>query len=422
MNAINMNFTALPFNEIELLEVENSQVRIPKITADVFVTSDELRSLIVQTAADRRMLKASFQIRGGDILEASRYYATHQTSNLVIVESASDRETLFHNLELLSKECVSGTKVIVIGHANDVSIYRDLIDMGVGDYLVTPLEPIDLMRSISKLYVGVEKPKLGRISVFLGARGGVGSSTIAHNVAATLASIHEYKPLLIDMDLEFGSAALNFNVDPHIVVADVLSNGDDIDDGLLDRAAVQSHGLRILGNGTRVDREFDISVSHVEKLVEVLATNAGHSIIDLPMPRSDIERRMIQAADEVVITATPDIVSLRNVKNLIEYCKRTRPNDPMPRIVLNQVGTPRRPEISKYVIRATLQVDPIASIPFDATTFGAASNNGQLVAETCKASTLKSFQKIANVLLGGKHNFPSNTPSSFLRRFIQKVS
>jgi pilus assembly protein CpaE len=110
-------------------------------------------------------------------------------------------------------------------------------------------------------------------------------------------------------------------------------------------------------------------------------------------------RRTLISADEVVVVATPDLASLRNAKNMIDLIRHSRPNDAPPRLVLNQVGVPGRPEIPAKDFGAALGVHPSLIIPFDAKTFGAAANNGQMVVDAgAKTKAAEAFQTLAQIV------------------------
>jgi pilus assembly protein CpaE len=103
--------------------------------------------------------------------------------------------------------------------------------------------------------------------------------------------------------------------------------------------------------------------------------------LDLPHLWSNWMRRMLLSADDVVITAAPDLASLRNAKNIVDLVRGARPNDAPPHLVLNQIGMPGRPEIPvKDFAEALGLVNPLV-VPFDAKLFGLAANNGQMIEE-----------------------------------------
>ena len=101
-------------------------------------------------------------------------------------------------------------------------------------------------------------------------------------------------------------------------------------------------------------------------------------------------------ADEIVITALPDLANLRNAKNLIDLLKQSRANDAAPRLVINMVKTPKRPEISIKEFTVALEIQPSQTIEFDSESFGLAANNGQMVEEfSAKAKAAQQFRELA---------------------------
>ena len=125
----------------------------------------------------------------GGIAAAISHYVDSPTPNLIIVDSALRAAQIIAELDQLAESCDPGTKVIVIGRHNDVLLYRELLKRGVAEYLVTPVEPIGLMESISNLYNNPDTDPVGHVFAFIGAKGGVGSSTICHNVAWTMSEV-----------------------------------------------------------------------------------------------------------------------------------------------------------------------------------------------------------------------------------------
>src|SRR5690606_36795126 len=110
-------------------------------------------------------------------------------------------------------------------------------------------------------------------------------------------------------------------------------------------------------------------------------------------------RRTLISADEVVVVATPDLASLRNAKNMMDLIRQGRPNDAPPRLVLNQVGVPGRPEIPAKDFGAALGVHPSLVIPFEPKVFGAAANNGQMILQTGgKSKAAEGFQTLAQIV------------------------
>src|SRR6185437_17017937 len=104
-------------------------------------------------------------------------------------------------------------------------------------------------------------------------------------------------------------------------------------------------------------------------------------IVDMPHTWSPWVKHCLALADEIVIVATPDLASLRNAKSMMEQVAHARPNDPPPRLLINQANTPKRPEIPAKDFAETMGVEPVAVLGYDAALFGQAANNGQMLLE-----------------------------------------
>ena len=153
---------------------------IPRVNIHAFCTISSTVQAMQAAATDRRMARAHLDIQLGGIMAAVQVYG-QQTPNLLMVESQSQRDMLLAELAQLAQVCAPTTKVIVIGHLNDVVLYRELIRQGVSEYLVAPLHQLQIIEAIAALYRDPKAEPLGRIIAFVGAKGGVGSSTLAHN-------------------------------------------------------------------------------------------------------------------------------------------------------------------------------------------------------------------------------------------------
>src|SRR5690606_10125618 len=101
------------------------------------------------------------------------------------------------------------------------------------------------------------------------------------------------------------------------------------------------------------------------QIIETVQRTAPLLVLDVPHAWNGWTRTTLTQADEIIIVATPDLANLRNAKNLVDTLKRLRPNDSPPRLIINQVGIPKRPEISAAEFAEPLGMVPIAVIPFE---------------------------------------------------------
>ncbi len=370
---------------------------IPRISIQAFC-EDASMSQVVQVAADdRRLSKAHVSVHMGGAPAAVAHYQESPTPNLIIVESSQSRNQMLGDIDRLAECCDAGTKVIIVGHNNDVVLYRELLKRGVSEYLVAPISVPALMESISNLYNDPHTDPVGHVLSFIGSKGGVGSSTICHNVGWTLSEVLKSNVIIADLDLAFGTTGLDFNQDPVQGIADALGSPERLDEVLLDRLLTKcSEHLSIFAAPVVLDRDYDISADACDMVIDVVRQNVPYVAVDLPHTWSAWTKRILLQSDEVVITAAPDLANLRNAKNIVDLLKLSRKHDRAPHLVLNMANMPKRPEITVKEFEQALDLKACAVIEIDPETFGQAANNGQMIEEVnAKAKAAQSFRDIA---------------------------
>jgi pilus assembly protein CpaE len=395
---------------------------VPRISISAFCSFPDTVEALNGAAADRRLSKAHLQIHSGGIDEAAVHFSQNQTPNLWVVETAEQGQAVLGALERLAKVCDESTKVVVVGRLNDVHLYRELVRRGVSEYLVGPLSSLQLIETISGLYVNPGAPPIGRVIAFVGARGGTGASTICHNVAWCIAEGMRVNTVVLDLDLPFGTTGLNFNEDGGQSIADALAAPDRLDDVLLDRLLIKySDHLSLFAAPALLDREYDVDPSAYETVIDQVRSAIPCVIVDLPHIWTPWCRQTLAAADEIVIVGTPDLASLRNTKNMLDALKSRRTNDQPPKLILNQVGQPKRPEIPTKEFGTAVGLDPALTIPFDPQVFGQAANNGQMIASVQPNSKPgEALRHLAELVTGRAMTQPSKKAGSFLP-FLRKA-
>ena len=208
---------------------------VPRISIQAFCETEGVANPIERAGEDRRMAKAHLKVHMGGIATAIEFYQTAPTPNLIILESRREPRELLEALRQLAEYCDPTTKVVVIGHYNDVWLYRELIRSGISEYVVAPISMADIVGVISSIFVDPEAEPIGRSIAFIGAKGGVGSSTIAHNVAWAMSSLFKSEVVVADLDLAFGTANINFDQDPAQGIAEAVFAPERIDEVYLDR-------------------------------------------------------------------------------------------------------------------------------------------------------------------------------------------
>jgi pilus assembly protein CpaE len=375
---------------------------VPRISIQAFHEFPDTAASLQRASTDRRLAKAHLEMHEGGVNAALEFFRSNATPNLLIVETLGQGAAVLGELDQLAEVCDEQTKVIVIGRVNDVHLYRELVRRGVSEYLVAPLNPLQLIETISGLYVRSDAPPIGRVVIFAGARGGSGSSTIAHNTGWYVAEGLNINTAIIDLDLPFGTAGLNFNEDPGSGVADALQAPERLDEMLLDRLLIKcGEHLSLFAAPATIERVYDADASAFETVIDQVRSTTPMVIVDMPHTWSNWAKQTFLAADDVVLVATPDLASLRNGKNLLDLLKQQRPNDAPPKLVINQAGVPKRPEIPTKEFVAALGVEASIVIPFDPQLFGTAANNGQMLPEVqANARASEGIRQLAQLVTG----------------------
>ena len=375
---------------------------VPRISIQAFCETEGVANPVERAGEDRRMTKAHLKVHMGGIPTAIEFYQSAPTPNLILLESRSEPKQLLEQLAQLSEYCDPSSKVVVIGHYNDVGLYRELIRSGISEYVIAPVSMADIVSVVSSIFVDPEAEPIGRSIAFVGAKGGVGSSTIAHNVAWAMSSLFKSEVVVADLDLAFGTANINFDQDPAQGIAEAVFSPERVDEVCLDRLLTQcAEHLSLLAAPSTLERVYDFDPDAFAQLVDTAQRSVPLLVLDVPHVWTGWAKNTLVKADEIVITATPELANLRNTKNMVDMLKRLRPNDPPPKLIINQAGVPKRPEISPSDFAEPLGLTPMSVIGFDPLLFGNAANNGRMLGEMdAKNPVVAIINEIAHVLTG----------------------
>jgi len=373
----------------------------PRVSIQAFCETVATATTVKAASEDRRLGKTYLTAHMGGIAAAIEAYHTMPTPNVILLETAG-RPDFLANLDELAAVCDAGTRVVVIGSPSDVAPYRELVRRGVNDYVVGPIEVLDVVRSICSLFSAAEAITVGRMIAVCGAKGGVGASAVAHNVAWTIARDLALDSVVIDLDLAFGTAGLDYNQDPVQGIANAVFQPERPDSAFMERLLAKCNDrLSLLAAPATLDQVYDFGADAFDAIFDTMRMTTPCIVLDVPHQWSAWTKRALVGADDILIVAEPDLANMRNTKNMMNSLKAARPNDRPPLYCLNQVGMTKRPEIEVRAFAKTVDSQPIATIPFDSKMFGTAANNGQMIAEiSANHRIAKTFLQMAHRLTG----------------------
>jgi pilus assembly protein CpaE len=376
---------------------------ILRLTIDAFPLTAELRSAVEALRSDSLLSRSRITLVDGGLAAAIEHYRGSATPQVLIVEDHDTGDVLRERLERLAEVCVAGTQVIVVGRVNDIATYRRLLSLGIGDYLVGPVGSAQLAGAIESLFAGPSAAPKGRVLAFIGARGGAGSSALAHNTAWTIAEMGDEDVIVADFDVAFGTVGLAFNVDSRQTIAELLTDPARVDGQLVDRVLVRADDrLQLLLSPGLGGVSMAVDIEAVDGLMDLLRRMAGTVVVDLPHAWAPWIAHVLETADEALIVTQPDLAGLRDAKALIDLLVSRRAGREPARIIVNKVDLLRKTQISAKDFEDALKLKPAAWIPFDPI-FGEALNEGRLAVDMTRSHKLKEALSGLAQLVGGRH-------------------
>jgi len=263
-------------------------------------------------------------------------------------------------------------------------------------------EPLDVVRAICSLFSTPEAKASAASSRWSAPRAASAPRPWRTTSPGRSRATSRWISVVVDLDLAFGTAGLDYNQDPPQGIADAVFSPDRVDTAFVDRLLSKcTDHLSLLAAPATLERVYDFGADAFDSIFDTLRTTMPCIVLDVPHLWSGWTKRALIGADDILIVATPDLANLRNTKNIFDTLKAARPNDHLPLYCLNQTGVPKRPEISAGEFAKAIESKPIATIPFEPQIFGAAANNGQMIAEiSASHRTAELFLQIAQRLTG----------------------
>ncbi len=367
-----------------------------RVTIEAFSAQGPTRAAFEQAAKDPRLIRSRVGLHDGGLAGAIAYFRENPTPQAIIVEETGSDANLMAGLESLAEVVEPGVKVIIVGALNDVSLYRTLIGQGISEYLVAPPTADQVVETVLGIYRDPASAPRGRVIAFIGARGGVGSSSIAHNVAWLLAQTYKEATILADLDFAFGSADLAFNIEVKQSASDVVAQSDRLDDVLFDKCLVPAgDNLKVLANTGNLRFAAAPPSEGVDKILDLARGTAGFVVLDLPHVWAEWTQAALEIAEDVVVVAQPDLTSLRDSKNILAALAGRRGANPT-RLLLNKTGESKKTELSAKDFMEAAGIHSVLAVPYAPDVFGNALNNGQMIGEVAKThAAAEALRKVA---------------------------
>lgn len=330
------------------------------------------------------------KIAQGGIEDAAAYLKENPSPQYLIVEVPS-AETAPGLLDKLADVVAPDVKVIVTGKIDTFRFYQWLKDIGVHGYLLEPFtaaQALDMLKETPVVKEKGEEKKTSRVIVFMGTRGGVGTTTVVANTGYIVAAQYKLPTAIVDLDLHFGALALAHDIEPSRGLQDALEKPDRIDGLFLDRVMTKyTENLYLLSAEEPLHEVTPQNADSAEKLLQALREKYQVILVDLPHYLSPLTRAVLHAADEVIVVSEPSLASLRDVLRIKDYVVEQL-RRPAPKVISNREGLHGKHELSTADFEKHYGGKIMLHVPFISEVFAAASA-GELAAKVVKQAALQ---------------------------------
>ncbi|MFZ4541163.1 MAG: AAA family ATPase [Rickettsiales bacterium] len=342
----------------------------------------------------------------GNVAQAITFYHENASPEILIVEIGNAEEAPAQ-LDALADVINPHTKVLATGTVDSIRFYQWLSDLGIDGYLLQPFTSAEVKQAIAKGTIkkaeGVAEANEGKpkkIIAIMGARGGVGTTLMATNLAAIIAKEHHTSTALVDLDAYFGCVALALDLEPGRGLRDAFEKPERVDGLFLERVMVKPFtNLAILSAEEPLMDVINAQNNAGEMIFAALREKFDVMVVDVPRQMNALTRHVLAAADHVILIAEPQITSLRDSLRLkdylVDHLKR-----PAPMVILNRVGMSGSNELSAKEFGKNFGYDATAQFHF-MHDMVAATQQGELLSSTPKLNaTLAPLRTLAKQMLG----------------------
>jgi pilus assembly protein CpaE len=331
------------------------------------------------------------KINKGGLRNAIQSLSVSASPLILFVDLAESGDPL-NDINALAEVCEPGTVVIASGQVNDVRLYRDLVASGIQDYLLKPLHPDMLREAFSHAQAMLNAPKISDAVIdrphfstaVIGARGGVGASTIATSLAWLLSDKEKRATALLDLDIHFGTGALALDIEPGRGLTDAIENPSRIDGLFIERAMVKaSEKLAVLSAEAPINSPLLTDGAAFYQLQEEMRAAFECTIVDLPRGMLVQHPHLISDVQAAVIVTELTLAAARDTIRLLSWLKTNAPQTGVT-VIANKMHSAGQPEISRKDFEGSIERKIDFVVPFDIKLASQAAKLGKPLAEAGK--------------------------------------
>lgn len=349
------------------------------------------------------------RIQSGGIANAVRSLSVMTSPEFLIVDLSESTDARA-DINALAEVCEPGTVVLAVGKENDVGLYRDLINSGIQDYMVKPVTAEILREAISSAQAALQapagtddaaSPQAHKVVVVIGARGGVGASTIATSISWILAHELDRQVAELDLDVHFGTSALTFDLEPGRGLCDALENPGRVDGLFIERAMIkESDKFSILGAEAPVTEPLNPDPAALAHLMSELKNSFEVVVVDCPRGVVTNHPHLLHEVTDIVIVADLSLAATRDTIRLLSFAQETAPSANL-LLITSKVAPGMNNEVTQKDFETSVERKADWIIPLDTKSALISAKKGKSMPQAAKGSKpVRACRELAERILG----------------------
>ncbi len=393
-----------------------------------FAADDATHAALTEFARDLYLPEEDVQTGGVD--DVVKMLSNMQTPEYLFVDLTNSTSPV-DDLGKLSGVCDPGTQVVAMGTVNDITLFRAIVSAGVADYLVKPVTADNLKQAYEAAHQAVERDAaiasaggvvatVADIIVTVGARGGVGSSMVATNLAWLLSHELAKNTALVDLDPYFGNAAMTLNLEPGRGLSEALEAPDRIDDVFIERTMVKEHEkLSILGAEESMQNDVPLDAASIETVLEKLRDSFQVIVVDAPHGDISLVKAAMRMATHIVLVSDFSVTGMRDVIRLAGLASSVAAGTNL--FVISNQGSAGKSDVTAKDFTATTELEISCEIVSDTKGVNAALNAGvALPVGAAKSPVVKSLRAFCQSLYKPAEGEEKAKNGGFMGMFSKK--
>ncbi len=333
-------------------------------------------------------------VNKGGLRQAIQSLSVSASPTILLIDLSESNDPL-NDVNALAEVCEPGTIVIAAGTLNDVRLYRELLNSGIQDYLLKPFTADQIRDALAQAQMMLMGPRHGVLSedkihtmtAVIGARGGVGASTVAASLAWLMGENGGLTTSLLDLDVHFGTGALSLDLEPGRGLTDAIDNPARIDGLFLERALVKANDkLSVLSAEAPINNPIITDGGAYFQLQEEMKGAFECTIVDVPRAMMVQHPHLFHDVQSVVLVVDLTLAATRDTIRLLAWLKNNAPQAGV-LVVANRVH-PSLTEISRKDFENSIEREIDFILPYDHKQAVNAAKLGKPIADAGKTSKL----------------------------------